>query len=256
MTAMRMFVLSVLAGSFIAFGAIFATTVTAGSTLPFGITKLVGGVVFSLGLILVIVGGAELFTGNNLIVMAWASKKVSTRLLLRNWMIVYAGNLAGSMCMVAMILLSGYHLGGHGQTGVNMVSIAVQKCSHEPVQAFVLGILCNILVCLAVWLSFSAATTTGKILSVIFPISAFVAAGFEHCVANMYFIPAGMAVAGSGTLDAMLADAGLQLSQLTVQRALLYNLLPVTLGNIVGGAGLVGLVYWFVYLRGNKEVVQ
>lgn len=101
--------------------------------------------------------------------MAWASKKVSTRLLLRNWMIVYAGNLAGSMCMVAMILLSGYHLGGHGQTGVNMVSIAVQKCSHEPVQAFVLGILCNILVCLAVWLSFSAATTTGKILSVIFP---------------------------------------------------------------------------------------
>ena len=245
------FMLAILAGGFIALGAIFATTVTAGSSdfLSFGISRLLGGLVFCIGLVLVVVAGAELFTGNNLIVMAWASRKVSTGKLLRNWGIVYAGNLAGSLVTAVLIALSGQYLFGDGAVGVNALNIANAKIQLGFTQALILGILCNVLVCLAVWLTLSARSVTDKIMAIIFPITAFVAAGFEHSVANMYFVPLGLLLKQE---DAVVAAANLdggELANLTVVDFLTRNLVPVTVGNVIGGAVLVGAVYWFVYLR-------
>ena len=194
MSFTKTFMLALLAGAFIGFGAIFATTVTTGSDIYWGATKLIGGLAFSLGLILVIVGGAELFTGNNLIVMAWASRKIKTRALLRNWSIVYLGNLVGSISLVIIMFLAQQYTYHGGEVGVNALNIASFKCSLGFYQAIFLGILCNILVCLAVWLCFSARSTMGKIVAIIFPITAFVAAGFEHSIANMYFIPKGIMI--------------------------------------------------------------
>jgi formate/nitrite transporter len=184
------FALSVLAGAFIAMGAVFATTTTAGGgDLPYGVARLLGGLTFSLGLILVVVAGAELFTGNNLIVMAWASRRVSTLRLLRNWGIVYLGNFTGAIATAALLYAGQqYELGG-GVVGVQAVTIAATKTSYGWWQALVLGMFCNALVCLAVWLCYSARSTADKVLAIIPPIAAFVAAGFEHSVANMYFIP-------------------------------------------------------------------
>jgi formate transporter len=249
-----MFVLAVLAGAFIALGAAFATTVSAGTVgiLPYGIIRLVAGLAFSLGLILVIVGGAELFTGNNLLAMAWASRRISTAAVMRNWAIVYAGNLVGAVGTVVLVVAAGQYAFGAGSVGAVALSTAASKVGYGPLQAFVLGILCNGLVCLAVWLTYSARTTTDRILAIVPPIAAFVAMGFEHSVANMYFIPAGMlirAVAPESfwtAIDKVPADyAALDWA------GLVGNLVPVTLGNIVGGTILVGAVYWLVYLRGR-----
>ncbi len=261
-----LFALGVLAGIFIALGAIFATTVTAPTMgvdpasgeplarwLPFGVSKLLGGFTFCLGLILVVVGGAELFTGNNLIVMAWANRRITTFSLLRNWGIVYVGNFLGAILTVLVTLLSGQYTFGGGAVGLNALNIAQAKVSYGFVQAIFLGSLCNMLVCLAVWLVFSARTTTDKILSIIFPIAAFVAAGFEHSIANMYFIPMGLAikqVAG----EPFWSDIGrsaVDYATLTWGNFLLRNLLPVTIGNIIGGALGVGAVYYVIYLRRN-----
>lgn len=248
-----MFVLAVLAGAFIALGAIFSTTVVAGTSdaLPYGITRLLAGLVFSLGLILVVVGGAELFTGNNLIVMAWASRKVSTGLLLKNWAIVYLGNFAGALATAGLMYLSGQFAFGNGAVGAAALATANAKVNLDFVQALVLGVLCNALVCLAVWLTFSARTTTDRILAIIPPITAFVAAGFEHSIANMYFIPVGLFIK-MGAPESFWTNIGktaADFPDLTWSRFLLNNLLPVTLGNIIGGALMVGAVYWFVYLR-------
>lgn len=250
--------LSVLAGAFIAFGAIFATLITTGSDLPYGITKVLAGLAFSLGLILVVVGGAELFTGNNLLTMAWASKRVSTWHLLRNWIVVYFGNMFGAFSMVILMLLSGHYLFGNGLTGSNILHIAEAKCQLGFVQAVVLGILCNILVCLAIWLCYSARSTQGKIMSIIFPITAFVSAGFEHSVANMYFIPMGLLVKNRAnpTLWSQLNMDGSQFESLTWGNYLIHNLLPVSIGNIIGGAIFVGLAYWFIYLRKTNSANQ
>ncbi|HID53542.1 MAG TPA: formate transporter FocA [Anaerolineae bacterium] len=249
----RMFALAVLAGAFIALGAIFATTVTTGASgsLTFGVTKLLGGFVFSLGLILVIVAGAELFTGNNLIVMAWADRKVSTAKLLRNWVIVYLGNFVGAIFTVGLMFVSGQYTFAGGAVGVNALNIANGKMGFGFLQAVALGALCNALVCLAVWLCMSARTTTDKILAIIFPITAFVAAGFEHSVANMFFVPMGLFIkawAGPEFWEAAGTTAAAY-PNLTWTNFLVHNLLPVTIGNIIGGALLVGLVYWFIYLR-------
>ncbi|MCA9994647.1 MAG: formate transporter FocA [Anaerolineales bacterium] len=254
----RMLALAVLAGAFIAMGAIFATTATAGSTLPFGITKLVGGFVFCLGLILVVIAGAELFTGNNLIVMAWAGGKVSTARLLRNWGIVYVGNFVGSVLTAVMMLFSGQYLFGGGAIGLNALNIANAKVNLGFGQAIVLGIFCNALVCLAVWLCMSARTTVDKILAIIFPITAFVAAGFEHSVANMYFIPMGLLIKSTAPA-AFWSDIGKtagDYANLTWGNFFVANLLPVTIGNIVGGAVMVGLVYWFIYLRPARHQAE
>ncbi len=261
----NMFALAVLAGSFIALGAIFATTISAGAIsvsapdgdlvyktgLPYGFTRLFTGLVFSLGLILVIVAGAELFTGNNLIVMAWADRRVTTRQLLRNWGIVYAGNFVGSVGMALLMFYSKQFTFGNGAVGTAVLAIANQKCSLDFVQALILGILCNLMVCLAVWLCYSARTTTDKILSIIFPITGFVAAGFEHSIANMYFIPVGLLVkmGAPAAFWERLGQTPADYANLTWFNFVFANLLPVTIGNIIGGSVMVGLVYWFIYIR-------
>ncbi len=244
--------LAVLGGAFIGLGAMFATTVLAGAdgVLPFGVSRLLAGSVFSLGLILVIVGGAELFTGDTLTVMAWAAGEIRLRDMLRVWLIVYAGNLIGSVGTAALVFLSGQYLSGDGEIAKVALAIALGKVTLPFDQAFFLGILCNVLVCLAVWLSFGARTISDKILAVIFPVSAFVAAGFEHSVANMYLVPLGLFIK-AWTPAELLAQIGSDMTRyeaLTWWRFLL-TLVPVTIGNIVGGGGLVGTVYWFIYLR-------
>ena len=186
--------LAVLAGAFIGLGAMFATTVLAGAdgALPFGVSRLLSGVVFCLGLILVVVGGAELFTGNNLMVMAWAAGKVSPREMLRAWAIVYVGNFIGAVGTAGIVFLSGQYLSGKGSVAGVALTIATNKVSLSFEHGLFLGILCNVLVCLAVWLAYGARTTADKIMAIVFPVSAFVVAGFEHSVANMYFIPLGL----------------------------------------------------------------
>jgi formate transporter FocA len=249
----RTLTLGVLAGAFIALGAVFATTITPGASehLGWGPARLLSGLVFSLGLILVVVGGAELFTGNNLIVMAWAGGHVPLRRLLRNWALVYVGNLVGAVGTAALVAASGQLAFGGGEVGATALTIARHKLSLGFAEALLLGVLCNALVCLAVWLAMSARSTTDRILAVVPPVAAFVAAGFEHCVANMYFVP--VALFGRATAsEAFWADIGSDASawsDLTWGGFLGANLLPVTLGNVIGGSGLVGLVYWFVYLR-------
>ena len=254
MSTANMFALAVLAGAFIALGAIFATTVTAGGgDVPFGVLRLLGGLAFSLGLILVIVAGAELFTGNNLIVMAWASRRVRTRQVVRNWGIVYLGNFAGALATAGILYIGKQYELGDGATGVQVLSIAASKTSLGFVQAIALGALCNGLVCLAVWLCYSARSTTDKILSIVPPIVAFVAAGFEHSVANMFFIPMGLLVKSDEAFVAAQEDGLPDLSNLTWERFFGANLVPVTIGNIVGGTLMVGAIYWFVYLRETAE---
>ena len=251
MTFFPLFALSILAGAFIALGGLFATTVYAGSSaLPYGVARLLMGLGFCLGLILVVVGGAELFTGNNLIVMAWASRKVNTAGLLRNWVIVYLGNFIGALGTAVLVFLSGQYNFGNGVVGETALKIAITKSSLGFTEAVALGILCNGLVCLAVWLTYSARSTTDKILAILFPITAFVAASFEHSVANMYFIPYALLIKA---FDPAFALAhGLELSSLGWTAFFLKNLLPVTIGNIIGGAGLVAIMYWFIYLNPSK----
>ncbi|MGI9625598.1 MAG: formate/nitrite transporter family protein [Longimicrobiales bacterium] len=239
--------LAVLAGAFIALGAAFSTVATASSTLPFGVTRTLAGVTFCLGLILVVVAGAELFTGNNLVAMAWASRVIKTRQVLRNWALVYAGNFLGSVGTVLLVYGSRTFEAGQYAVGRNALAIAAAKCQLTPTEAFARGVLCNALVCLAVWLCYSARTTTDKILAVLWPITAFVALGFEHSVANMYFIPLGILLRNDPEL------AGVAGAHAVNAQGLMANLVPVTLGNIVGGTLLVAGVYWFVYLRSNVE---
>jgi formate transporter FocA len=250
---LRMFALAILAGAFIAMGAIFATTVTAGASgvLTYGVTRLLAGIVFCLGLILVVVAGAELFTGNNLIVMAWASRKVSTGLLLRNWVIVYLGNFVGSIITAYAMFLSEQYLFGKGAVGQSALAIANAKTGLNFIPALFLGIFCNALVCMAVWLCMSARTTLDKIAAIIFPISAFVAAGFEHSIANMYFIPIGLFIKNGAGPEfwSMIGATPADFANVTWYNFLVTNLVPVTIGNIIGGALMVGLVYWFIYLR-------
>lgn len=253
---LKMLTLGILAGAFIALGAVFSTTATAGlvGVWPYGVVKLVAGVTFCLGLVLVIVAGAELFTGNNLVVMAWAGRRVSTVALLRNWAIVYVGNLLGSVATAGLVFASGHHAHGGGAVGANALAIASAKTQLDFVQAIALGVLCNALVCLAVWLCMSARSTTDRVLAILFPITAFVAAGFEHCVANMYFVPTGLFIKAGADEDfwASLPTSAADYPSLTWQAFFVDNLLPVTVGNIIGGSVMVGLVYWFVYLRGRS----
>jgi formate/nitrite transporter len=247
--------LALLAGAFIGFGAMFSTVVAVGGEgiLPYGATRFLAGIAFSLGLILVVVGGAELFTGNNLMVMAWASRKVRFSDVMRAWALVYFGNFVGAVATAGLVFLAeGYGHDG-GNVGATALAIAQTKAGLQFIPALVHGILGNVLVCLAVWLCYGARTATDKILVIIPPISAFVAAGFEHSVANMYFIPFGLfikygAAAGFWTMTGLGAEA---FPAVTIG-GLIANLIPVTIGNVIGGGVLVGAVYWFVYLRARR----
>lgn len=267
MPVFSMLMLSVLAGAFISLGAIFATTVAAGGMsvisadgavafttgLPYGVTRLLVGLAFSLGLILVVVGGAELFTGNTLIVMAWASGKVTGRALLRNWVIVYTGNFISSIATAGLMFFSKQYTFGSNSVGIAALKIAVGKSDFGFLQAVALGILANALVCLAVWLSYSARTTIDKIVSIVFPITAFVAAGFEHSIANMYFIPYALLVKSfDPEFIVTVSDKVPNLEVLTWKAFFINNLIPVTIGNIIGGAVLVAAIYWIIFLRVKK----
>ena len=267
MPFLKMFMLAVLAGAFISLGAIFATTIGAGgmalttadgtvafnTSLPYGVTRLLMGIVFSLGLILVVVGGAELFTGNNLIVMAWANGKVTGSALLRNWVIVYFGNFVGSIGTAVLMFLTKQYTFGTNSVGIAALKIGVAKVDLTFLQAIALGILCNALVCLAVWLTYSARSTVDKIAAIIFPITAFVAAGFEHSVANMYFVPYALFIKNfDPNFVSAVGDKVPHLDLLTWQAFWVRNLVPVTIGNIIGGAVLVAAAYWAIFLRSEK----
>jgi formate/nitrite transporter len=247
-SALNTLALGVLAGAFIAFGGVVSTTIGTQSGLGFGPTRLLMGAGFSLGLILVVVAGAELFTGNNLIVMSWVSRKTTMGRLLRNWALVYAGNMAGALSVAAMVYFARWWAQDGYSVGATALATASAKTALSFEAVFVRGVAANALVCLAVWLATSGRTVTDKVLAILFPITAFVAAGFEHSVANMYFLPIGMLLADK---PEVLQAAGLApeaVAHLTIGGAL-KNLAASTLGNMVGGAVLVGLVYWFIYRR-------
>lgn len=243
--------LGILAGVFIGFGAVLSTVVTTNTGLGFGMVKLLGGLTFCLGLILVVVAGAELFTGNNLIIMGWMSGRVKLSQLLRNWGLVYTANLIGALSLVGLMFWSNQWTFNNYGVGANALAIANAKVNLSFGTALVRGILCNALVCLAVWLCFSARTVTDKIMAIIFPITAFVAAGFEHSIANMYFIPMGMLLSKEA---AVLGAAGLTAEGVANLNwaGFFSNLIPVTIGNIIGGGIMVGGVYWVSYLRNSR----
>lgn len=231
---LTLLVLAMLAGAFISMGALFYIVVITGNNLGFGLTRFLGGLSFSLGLILVVVAGAELFTGNNLIAMAWASGRIGIREVMRNWVIVYVGNVVGCLGTVLLVLWSDVSSLNNGSVGETAINIAHAKADLTFIQAFSRGILCNVFVCLAVWLAIGARSVTDKILAIVFPITAFVAIGLEHSIANWFFLPYGFALDQQGVLSVS---------------GFFNSIIVVSVGNIVGGTLLVAGVYWIAYLR-------
>lgn len=236
---LSLLMLGVLAGAFIGLGALYFVIVRSDPALSFAPKQLLGGMAFALGLILVIVAGAELFTGNNLLVMAWADGKISTLALLRNWTVVLVGNFVGAAGLALLVFLSHHPDMQGGAIGREYLGIAHAKLGMPAWTAFFRGVLCNALVCLAVWMALAGRSVVDKAVAIVIPVSAFVAAGFEHSVANMYIIPLAMLLQGFGELG----GAAITLP------AFFQSLLPVLLGNIFGGSVLVGLVYHLIYHR-------
>ena len=239
--------LGVLAGADIGLGALFFTLVASDPALSFSVARLLGGLVFCLGLILVIVGGAELFTGNNLLVMAWADRRISSRELARNWSVVYVANFVGAAGLAVTVFAANHGALNDAAVATTYVRIAAAKVALPFGEAFFKGVLCNLLVCLAVWLTLAGRSVTDKILAIVFPVTAFVAAGFEHSVANMYFLPMGLLLNSEAMMTAVPAAA--QLDIWSAAR----NLVAVTLGNIVGGSCLVAAVYFLIYRRALRR---
>ncbi len=252
----KTFFLAITAGIFISIAFAFYITATTGTAaVPYGIAKLIGGVCFSLGLMLVVVCGADLFTSTVLIMVAKASGRITWGQLARNWINVYIGNFIGALIFVALIWFSGEHMVANGGWGLNVLQTADHKVHHTFIEAVCLGILANLLVCLAVWMSYSGRSLTDKMFAMIFPVAMFVSSGFEHSIANMFMIPMGIVIknfAGPEFWQAigMVPD---QFSHLTVSNFIVDNLIPVTIGNIIGGGLLVGLTYWVIYLRGGNN---
>lgn len=238
---LTMWMLAMLAGAFIGLGAMYFTIVRADPILGFATAQVLGGVVFSLGLLLVVVAGAELFTGNNLLAMAWAEGKITTGEVLRNWTVVCLGNLVGAAGLAVLVFLSGHPGMNGGAIAETTLKIATTKVELPFWTAFFRGVLCNVLVCMAVWMALAGRSVVDKAVAIVFPISAFVAAGFEHSIANMYFIPLAMLLQASGSVAETWPAITLG--------GFVGNLVPVILGNLVGGSVLVGLVYWVIYLR-------
>jgi formate/nitrite transporter len=249
--ALGLLVMGLLAGAFIAFGGNFMTIVLTGlGDLPWGVARLLAGLAFSLGLIMVIVGGAELFTGDALMVVAWAARGITTRALLRAWALVYAGNIAGAVGTALLVFLAGQYQFDNGGVGATALRIAAAKAAIPTVQLFFLAVLCNVLVCLAVWMSFGARNAADKVLVIVPPIAAFVAAGFEHSIANLYFFPLALAIKAWAGPDFWQAiGQSPQLYDALDLSSALHNIAVSTLGNLVGGSLMVGAVYWFVHLR-------
>lgn len=246
MGASQAFVLACLAGLFIGMGGMFMLLVKSDSTLPFAASQLLGGLAFSLGLFAVVMAGAELFTGNSLMICGRLSHRYSARSLLRSWGIVYLGNLVGSLLLVLLLSLANFRGMNGGAVGAAAVSVAVSKIGQGWWAIFFRGVMCNVLVCLAVWMSFGARTAVDKLCVVTLPVIAFVACGFEHCVANMFFLPMGLATMLSGVVP-----QGLDVSALGLG-GVAWNLSASTLGNVAGGALVIGLSYWLAYARREK----
>ena len=243
LATLPLLMLGVLAGAFIGLGAMFFTLVKSDPTLSFAISAVLGGLVFSMGLLLVVVAGAELFTGNNLLVMAWADGKISTLEVLRNWVLVCGANFVGAAGLALLVFASGHTDLNGGAIGRQVVKIALAKQSLSVEQAFFRGVLCNVLVCMAVWMAMAGRSVTDKMVAIVLPITAFVAAGFEHSIANMYLMPLAMLIQ---TAD----PASIALNAVT-WRGMATNLVPVIAGNLVGGSVLVGLAYHVIYRRGR-----
>jgi len=249
---LKMFILAILAGVYIAFGAQLFLLVGSDSTLGFGFTRFLSASVFTVGLMMVVVGGAELFTGNNLVLIAALDKKVTWGELLKNWVVVYIGNFVGSIILAAFLFWGGtWSLSGN-LVGANALKVALSKTSLTFAQAFFRGILCNWLVCMAVWMAMASKDVIGKLFAIYFPIMAFVASGFEHSVANMFFIPYGIFLKGNPKVLEVTGKTLADLANLNWGTLFTVNLIPVTLGNLVGGAIFVGAVYWYVYLLSKK----
>ena len=254
MSVTNQLILGVMAGAFIAFGAA-GSCVAVHTVESAGVAKALAGALFAAGLIMVVVAGGELFTGNSLMLMAMAEGRISPWQLLRSWLVVYAGNFAGALLTAGLVCLSGQWGMSGGLLGASVIKTAAGKTALSFQNAFFLGVLCNWLVCLAVWMSFAARDIAGKVLVIFFPIWIFVTSGFEHSVANMYYIPAGILAAADPALAERAASVGLSpeaLANLNWGAMLQANLLPVTLGNVVGGGVLVALAYWFVYRRAKR----
>lgn len=234
--------LGVIAGGFIGLGAMFATLVLADGQFGFSGGRLIAGLVFSMGLLMVVVAGAELFTGNNLMAMAWADGRLGTLEVLRNWVVVYVANFVGAAGLAWLVWMSGHTDLGGGLIAAQALAIARAKCDLPFGEALLRGVLCNMLVCLAIWMAMAGRSVIDKYVALVLPVAAFVAAGFEHSVANMYFIALGMLIAGAAA-DPNPGWAGL-----------LGNLVPVTLGNLFGGTVLVAGVYWLIYRRGQPPI--
>ncbi|WP_336748051.1 formate transporter FocA [Pantoea vagans] len=250
------FFLAINAGVFISIAFVFYITATTGSgAMPYGIAKLIGGICFSLGLMLVVVCGADLFTSTVLIVVAKASGRISWGQLARNWINVYAGNLAGALFFVALMWFAGQHMVANGAWGLNVLETADHKMHHTFLEAVCLGTLANLLVCLAVWMSYSGRSLTDKLVVMILPVGMFVASGFEHSIANMFLIPYAITIRDFATPEFWQAagTTAAQFHALTVSNFILHNLIPVTIGNIIGGGVLVGLTYWVIYLRNGDQ---
>lgn len=255
-----LFVLAVLGGAFISLGGVFAIVALAGADgpLPWGIAHVLGGAVFALGLVLVLVAGAQLFTGDCLMIMAWASGRLKALDLMRVWVVVWLGNLAGALGTAMLLFLSGEYRFGHGAVGATALQYATLKAGLAPDDAFFLAVLCNVLVCLAVWLSLASRTVAGKILAITLPVAAFVGAGFEHCVADMFFVPLGLMIVHWAPpsfwtdLGHGVAISAPAISVVSFMR----NLAIVTVGNWIGGALFVGLPYWFAYCRPNVRAAK
>lgn len=248
----KMFLLAILAGAFIGLGGVGATTVAV--SIPYAsVGKFVGACVFPGGLTMVLLAGSELFTGNTLLVIPLLEKEVSAAGVLRNWVVVYIGNIVGGFLVAAGIVYSHQVSLFSDQMAVSVISTAASKCTLTFGDALIRGIFCNFLVCIAVWISFAAKDVAGKIAGLFFPIMIFVLCGFEHSVANMYYISAGLFAKGIPAYAQAAAEAGVDMSVITWGNFFGTNLLPVTIGNIIGGAVCVGCVYWFVYLRKKEK---
>ncbi|WP_281645696.1 formate transporter FocA [Parendozoicomonas sp. Alg238-R29] len=248
----KTFALAIMAGIMIALAGVFYTTVSAGSSaLPYGLAKFIGGISFSMGLMAVVLCGADLFTSSTLITIPVATRKVRVATMLKNWGIVYAGNLVGSLLMVAMIVYTDQWHGGHGSIGSSALYIANAKMGHSFGQALVLGILCNLMVCLAVWMSYSARTASGKMMAMVLPVAMFIAAGFEHSIANMYLLPVGLAIKAIAAPEfwGEIGKTASSFSNITFDNMIWKNLVPVTIGNIIGGGIMIGLFNWGVFLK-------
>ncbi len=238
--------LAITAGAFIAIAFIFYITVVSQ-----GGSKFAGAVCFSLGLILCVVLGGELFTSTTLTLVARAAGRITWAQMFRNWVLVYFGNLIGGLIMVALIIISSQYTSGEGQWGLVALNTAQHKLHHTFAEAVALGILCNLMVCLATWMAFGGRTMTDKALIMILPVAMFVASGFEHSIANMFMIPVGIAIHSVATPEfwqAIGADPA-KYADLTVTNFIVKNLIPVTIGNIIGGGGMIGLTYWFIFRR-------